>query len=279
MVLRARETEISFPRPGMIMGIVNVTPDSFTDGGKFFDAQQALEHARGLIEAGAEIIDIGGESTRPRSSPVSEEEELRRVLPVIREAASWKSALISVDTQKPAVAREAVLSGAAIINDIGANRAGDEMFAVAAETGAGYVIMHMQGTPQTMQLEPRYEDVVKAVSDFFGERMARAVQCGVRPEQIILDPGIGFGKTVGHNLQLLAGVVQFRVHHRPLLLGASRKSFISKLLGGTVAERLGPSLACALWAIAEGVEMVRVHDVLETVRAVRMAEAIRSKRQ
>lgn len=279
MVFRARDVEISFPRPATIVGIVNVTPDSFSDGGRFFDTEQAIAHALQLVAEGAEIIDIGGESTRPRAPQVPVEEELRRVIPVIKGLAGKTAALISVDTQKAAVARQAIAAGASIINDIGANRPETLMFDLAAQTGAGYVLMHMQGTPQDMQAAPHYESVTSEVSDFFGERIARALRAGVSREQIILDPGIGFGKTTGHNLELLAGLDGFKVHGRPMLLGASRKSFMHKLFGLDLQQRLGASIASALWAVERGVQFVRAHDVAETVRAVRMWEAIQSVRK
>src|SRR5215831_9346833 len=230
MLLRCRQFEFVFPRPAMVMGIVNVTPDSFFDGGRYLDAKTAVEHAFRLVDEGAEIIDVGGESTRPRATPVNENEELHRVIPVIEGLAGIKVP-ISIDTMKPAVARAALDAGASIVNDVGANREDDSMWRVVAEAGAGYICMHMQGTPQTMQVNPTYGDVVQEVKLFFSERIHRMNDCGVRSEQIVLDPGIGFGKTPGHNLQLLGALRRFRELERPLLLGVSRKSFIGKLLG------------------------------------------------
>jgi dihydropteroate synthase len=205
---------------------------------------------------------------------VSEREEVRRVLPVIEGLRRQTKVPISIDSQKPAVAREAIGAGAGIINDIAANRSGTEMWDLAAESGAGYILMHMQGTPQTMHLAPKYDDVVAEVSAFFAERLERLKSCGVRAEQVVLDPGIGFGKTVRHNLQLLAGLERFTIHERPLLLGVSRKSFIGKLVGGEVQERVPGGIACGLWAILNGVQMIRTHDVAATVQAVRMIEEI-----
>jgi dihydropteroate synthase len=281
MILRARHFEFRFPRPALVMGIVNVTPDSFSDGGAFLDSQRAVAHALALIAAGADIIDIGGESTRPGASPVSEADELARVLPVIRELAAVHRVAIplSVDTMKPAVALAAVGAGAAIINDVAANRADVEPMArVVRDTRAGYVVMHMQGTPQTMQAAPAYGNVIAGVDDFFRERLERLRRAGVTPEQTILDPGIGFGKTCEHNLKLLAGLAQFRTHQRPLLLGASRKGFIGRVTGvKTTAERLPGSLACACAAANAGVEIIRAHDVAETRQALRMIEAIRAE--
>ena len=274
MIFRGRNFAFEFPRPALVMGVVNVTPDSFSDGGQFFDRQQAIEHAFSLVREGADIIDIGGESTRPGAPSVPEDEELRRVLPVLEEVAAQTTLPISVDTQKPAVARAALKAGAAIINDIAANRASPEMWEIAAESGAGYVLMHMQGTPQTMHLAPKYDDVAADVSAFFAERLQRARDSGLAMEQVVLDPGIGFGKTVKNNLQLLQALDRFKVHQRPLLLGVSRKSFIGKLVGGEVNERGPGSLACAVWAILNGVQLIRTHDVAATVQAVRMIEKI-----
>src|SRR5690348_5863990 len=189
MLLRARQFEFTFPRPALVMGIVNVTPDSFSDGGKFFETGAAVAHALKLIEQGAEILDIGGESTRPGAMPVEEAEELRRVIPVIEQLASRVKVPISIDTMKPAVARAAIAAGASIVNDVGANREDDAMWRVVAESGAGYVLMHMLGTPQTMHRKPVYADVVHEVGEFFSERMQRLSDCGIAREQVILDVG------------------------------------------------------------------------------------------
>ena len=261
----------------MVMGIINITPDSFSDGGRFLDPQAAVAHGVRLVEQGAELLDIGGESTRPRAVAVAEEEELRRVLPVIEKLTAIVNVPISIDTTKPAVARAALQAGASIVNDIGANRADPEMFELVARTGAGYVCMHMQGTPETMQTNPQYSDVVAEVADFFRERMDRLQACGVRSEQIILDPGIGFGKKLEHNLQLLGAWRRYRAFERPLLLGASRKSFIGKLFGTEPANNLPGSLACAALAVQAGVQIIRAHDLAETVQTVRVAQAISEK--
>jgi len=258
----------------MVMGVVNVTPDSFSDGGRFLDPAAAVEHGVELIAQGAEVIDIGGESTRPGAEPVSETEELRRVLPVIERLASQVKVPVSIDTQKPAVARAALRAGASIVNDIAANRADEEMWRIVAEAKAGYICVHMQGTPQTMQLNPVYQNVVREVRDFFVERLERLKRAGVDAVQVVLDPGIGFGKTLEHNLQLLAGLERFTNLNRPVLLGVSRKSFIGKLLGAEVSERLAAALACACLAVKAGVPMIRAHDVADTLQAVRMSEAI-----
>jgi dihydropteroate synthase len=279
MILRAGQFEFAFPRPALVMGIVNVTPDSFFDGGRFLDAPAAVAHALRLIEQGAEIIDIGGESTRPGASPVSEAEELRRVMPVIEHLAGHVTVPISIDTVKPGVARAALAAGASIVNDVTANRDDPALWEVVAEARAGYVCMHMQGTPQTMQVNPAYTDVVGEVGDFFSERLRRLSDCGVGREHIILDPGIGFGKTVDHNLQLLGAARSFAALERPVLIGVSRKSFIGTLLGVELSARLPAALACACAAVAAGIQIIRVHDVVETVQAIRMTEAILAKRE
>jgi dihydropteroate synthase len=279
MILRAGQFEFTFPRPALVMGIVNVTPDSFFDGGRFLDAEAAVAHALQLVEQGAEIIDVGGESTRPGAAPVAESEELRRVMPVIGQLAGRIKVPISIDTLKPGVARAALAAGASIVNDIAANRADGALGRLVAETRAGYVCMHMQGTPQTMQANPVYTDVVREVREFFSERLQRLSDCGVSRDQIILDPGIGFGKTVEHNLQLLGAARSFADLERPVLLGVSRKSFIGKLLGAELAARLPGALACACLAVAAGVQIIRAHDVAETVQAIRMTEAILAKQR
>ena len=275
MILRARHFELSFPRPALVMGIVNVTPDSFSDGGLFLSASCAIEHSRQLVAAGAEILDIGGESTRPHAQPVDEAEELRRVMPVIEALAGTVAVPISIDTCKPAVARAALAAGASLVNDVATARQSDEMFRLVAETGAGYVAMHSQGTPQTMQLNPTYRDVAAEVDAFFGECLGRLRAAGVAPEQVVLDVGLGFGKTVEHNLQLLAALDRFKVWNRPLLLGASRKSFLGTIAGVTdAAERVAGSLACACWGRTKGAHIIRAHDVKETLQALRVTEAI-----
>ena len=273
-----RDFVFKFPRPMVVMGVLNTTPDSFSDGGHFLDTDMATDHGLRLADEGAEIIDIGGESTRPGSEPVSATEELRRVVPVIERLTKRCGAVISIDTQKPTVARAALDAGASIVNDIAANRQSTEMWEVVAEARAGYVCMHMQGTPQTMQTEPHYDDVLQEVGDFFSERLTRLAEHGVNSEQVALDPGIGFGKELEHNIKLLSGIHQLIISGRPLLIGASRKSFIGKLLGTPSNERLPASLACAACAAAEGAHIVRVHDVAETVQAVRMAEALSGNR-
>jgi dihydropteroate synthase len=274
MIWQAGPQRWEFPRPTLVMGVVNVTPDSFYDGGRYASPETAVAHALELERQGADILDIGGESTRPGATPVDAAEEWRRVRPVLEALAGRTAAALSIDTQKPAVARAALAAGACIVNDIAANREDPEMVRLLAETGAGYVCMHMQGTPQTMQTAPRYTDVTAEVGEFFARQLARLTAAGVRAEQVVLDPGIGFGKTLEHNLRLLATVDCFRRFNRPLLLGASRKSFLGQLLGVPAAERLPGSLACAAWAVLRGVQIVRTHDVAATRQVVRTLEAL-----
>ena len=271
MIFRARQFEFVFPRPALVMGIVNVTPDSFSDGGKFFNPRKAVRHALKLVEQGAEILDIGGESTRPGAKPVSEKEELRRVIPVIEKLALKIKIPISIDTMKPAVAHAALEAGASIVNDIAANRSDGEMWRIVSEFRAGYICMHASRGLHKLQ---RQKKIVFEVERFFQERLEKLKVAGISPEQVVFDPGIGFGKTLGQNLRLLAGLRSFTKLKRPLLLGVSRKSFIGKLCGAEVNERLPASLACASLAVADGVQIIRAHDMAETVQAIRMTEAI-----
>lgn len=256
------------------MGVVNVTPDSFSDGGLALDPANAVEHALKLAARGADILDIGGESTRPGADDVSVEEELQRVLPVIRELTRRTPLPLSIDTQKPGVAAAALAAGASVVNDIAANRDDPEMWRVVAAEQAGYICMHMRGTPRTMQDNPVYADVVCEIDDFFEERLRRLADFGVDPETVALDVGIGFGKTLEHNLKLLAQLRSFKKHGRPLLLGVSRKSFLGRLTGAEVNHRLPGALACTVLAAAAGTEIIRTHDVEETRQALRVAEAV-----
>ena len=260
------------------MGVVNVTPDSFSDGGRFFDAASAVEQAEALVREGADIVDVGGESTRPGAAPVDEAEELRRVIPVIEKLAGRVKVPISIDTMKPGVARAALRAGASLVNDVAANREDDAMWRLVAETGAGYVAVHMRGEPATMHLNPVYGDVAREVEDFFTGRLKRLNEAGVSADQVVLDVGIGFGKTLEHNLQLLAGLGRFTRLGRPIVLGVSRKSFIGKISGSPENERLPGALACTVLAAEAGVQMFRTHDVTETARALRMTEAILAER-
>jgi dihydropteroate synthase len=279
MLLRARQFELAFPRPALIMGVVNATPDSFYSGNRFHTREAAVAHALQLAAEGADIIDIGGESSRPKAKPVSEAEELRRVVPVLQSLTRAVSIPLSIDTVKPAVARAALQAGASIINDIAANREEEEMWGVAAESGAAYVAVHMQGTPATMQDHPSYKDVVAEIGDFFEDRLKRLRACGVNAEQVVLDVGIGFGKRPEDNLRLLAELPAFAKWGRPLLVGASRKSFMEAVVGASVGDRLAASLACACWAVENGAHIIRCHDVAATRQAVRMTEALRQKQK
>ncbi len=279
MIFRARQFEFVFPRPALVMGIINVTPDSFSDGGKFLDADTAIVHGLKLVEQGADILDIGGESTRPNAEPVGEDEELRRVIPVIEQLAPQIKIPISIDTMKPAVARAALAAGASIINDVAANRSDDAMWQIVSEYRAGYIAMHAHGSPPAMQINPACEDIVRDVEQFFQERLEQLNAGGISSGQIVFDPGIGFGKTLEQNLALLANLASFTKLRRPLLLGVSRKSFMGKLLGAEVNERLPASLACATLAVAAGVQFIRTHDVAETISAVRMAEAVLARKK
>ena len=275
MIWRAGDRAWEFPRSPLIMGIVNVTPDSFSDGGQHATPAAAVAHALALAAEGADLLDIGGESTRPGAPAVSESEELARVIPVIEQLAGQTDAALSIDTQKPAVAKAALAAGAVIINDIAANRADPKMWQIAVAARAGYVAMHMQGTPQNMQNAPTYTDVTAEVRAFFDERLERFTEAGLDAEQVLFDPGIGFGKTVEHNLALLAGLERFKKMKRPLLVGASRKSFIGRLTEAAVEDRLAGSLACACRAAEAGTAVLRVHDVKETIQALQIWTAIR----
>ena len=267
---------IDFARGGMIMGVLNVTPDSFSDGSAFFESRRALEQAVRMVDEGAEIIDVGGESTRPGANAVPEEEEIRRVIPVIEKMRSaGHKVLISIDTSKAAVASAALEAGANIINDVTGGRGDAKMMTLAAERGAGFIIMHMQGTPRTMQKDPHYDDVVAEVVEFFRQQYGRALECGIDPMAIAFDPGIGFGKTLKHNLELLANLPQLRIADRPLVVGVSRKSSLGKLIGSTeVSDRLAPTIAFTALLRERGAAVIRVHDVKPNVAALRSTEAL-----
>jgi dihydropteroate synthase len=259
----------------MIMGVLNVTPDSFSDGGEFFTTEKAVEQGKRMAAEGAQIIDVGGESTRPGAKAVSAEEELGRVLPVIKKLRDSVPALISIDTAKAVVARAALEAGASIINDVTGGRADPEMMALMAERRPAFIIMHMQGTPRSMQTAPHYEDVVREVADFFRQQYARALECGIDSMAIAFDPGIGFGKTVGHNLSLLANLAHLRIHDRPIVVGVSRKSSLGKMIGSdAMSDRLAPTIAFTAMLRERGANVVRVHDVKENVAALRATEAL-----
>jgi dihydropteroate synthase len=256
-----------------LMGVVNVTPDSFSDGGLYFEAGAAIAHGEELARAGAAILDVGGESTRPGSGPVEAEEELRRVRPVIEGLAAG-GARVSVDTSKAVVAAAALDAGAEIVNDVTALRGDPEMAAACAEREATVVLMHMRGQPPTMQDAPAYDDVVEDVRAFLGERLEAAVGAGIAEERIWLDPGIGFGKTDEHNLELLGRLSELGGLGRPLVVGPSRKGFIGRIDGSPARQRLGGTIASAVLAAAEGAEVLRVHDVAEVAQALRVATAV-----
>lgn len=261
---------LSRPR---IMGIVNVTPDSFSDGGKFADTELAVAHALQLVEEGADILDIGGESTRPGATPVPLEDELRRVVPVIEQLARLTKVPLSIDTYKPQVMQAAIDAGADLINDVrGLQEPG--ALEVAARSQAGICLMHMQGTPQTMQLDPRYDDVVTEVRDFLAARMAAAEAAGIGAERIVLDPGFGFGKRTEHNIALLQALPQLLALGRPLLVGLSRKSVLGQLTGGDVSVRLHSSIAASVLSVMKGARIVRVHDVKATADALKVVAAV-----
>lgn len=257
-----------------VMGIVNVTPDSFSDGGAFSDPERAIAHGLGLACAGADIIDVGGESTRPGSRPIAEKDERQRVLPVIRALRRQTGVLLSIDTTKAPVAAAALDEGADIVNDISAMRFDAAMPAAIVKAGAGVILMHMQGTPATMQTAPHYDDLIGSIRDFFRERIAAATAAGIPESAVIIDPGIGFGKTFTHNLTLLNRLDAFHDIGRPLCIGPSRKAFIGAILGLPVEQRLEGTLAAAVIGLCRGADILRVHDVAETAKAARVAEAI-----
>jgi dihydropteroate synthase len=256
-----------------LMGVVNVTPDSFSDGGLYLDADAAVAHGAELVRDGADILDVGGESTRPGAAEVREDEELARIEPVVR-ALAGAGHVVSIDTSKLAVAEAALDAGASIVNDVTALRGSPEIGGLCAERGAGLVLMHMQGDPRTMQASPVYDDVVDDVKAFLAERLEAAVGSGVSEERIWLDPGIGFGKALEHNLELLRRLGELRELGRPLVVGTSRKSFIGKIDGSEVGDRLGGSIASSVLAMVAGADVLRVHDVAEVAQAIEVAAAI-----
>src|SRR5881394_611152 len=285
------DKSVDLSKSGMIMGVLNVTPDSFLDGGEFFATDAAIAGGIKMALEGAGIIDVGGESTRPGAEPVSAKEELRRVVPVIEKlraninppspnasparTSGAAGIFISIDTSKPEVASAALDAGASIINDVSAGRGDEKMLSLAARRKAAIVLMHMQGEPLTMQKNPHYEDVVTEVAVFFRQQYGRALECGVDPMTIAFDPGIGFGKTLEHNLTLLKNLERLRVHDRPLVVGVSRKSFLGKLMNSSeMSARAAPTIALTGILRARGADILRVHDVKENVAALRAAEAV-----
>ena len=275
MIWKIRERELDLSRRALVMGIINATPDSFSDGGSFLNPEAALAHGLRMVAEGAEILDVGGESTRPGAQSVEAEEEIRRVLPIIQALRRESRVLLSIDTSKAVVARAALEAGADIINDVTGLRGDTEMPALAASSKAGVVIMHMQGEPRTMQLAPSYEDVVREVGEFFRQSLARSVSSGIDPMRIAFDPGIGFGKSPEHNRMLLEKLSAFLEFGRPLLVGVSRKSFLGWLAGSSAMDdRFWPGVALTSLCRERGAHLLRVHDVKPHTEALRMTEAI-----
>lgn len=265
--------------PPIVMGILNVTPDSFSDGGQHLQAETAIEHARKMLEQGAAIIDVGGESTRPGATPVDAVTEIKRVLPVVTALVDM-GALISIDTTKAEVARAALEAGASIVNDVSAMTIDPEMPAIVRQYEAGVVLMHMQGTPRTMQTNPAYQNVVQDIRDWLDERATEAIAAGIPRDQIAIDPGIGFGKTLEHNLDIIANLNQFSKLGFPVLMGMSRKRFIGDLTETRIPQdRLAGSLAALTASILQGAHVLRVHDVAPSVAATKLAHAIREHQQ
>ena len=279
MIWRTNRRTFDLAHRGVIMGVINVTPDSFSDGGNFVSVDAAVEHGLRMAAEGAEILDIGGESTRPGAAPVSADEELRRVIPVIERLSGQTSAALSIDTSKASVARAAVAAGAEIINDVTALRGDDHMAQVAAESGCAVVLMHMQGTPRTMQQDPQYGEVVEEVVAHLRQRIEAARSAGIAADRMAIDPGIGFGKTVEHNLQLIAGLGEFTALGHPVLLGVSRKSFLATAAQcPKVEDRDLPTAALTAIGYGSGARIFRVHAVRPNVQALRLAEALSSVR-
>ena len=274
--LRLRNSCFDLSTHVHLMGILNVTPDSFSDGGLYVDVSTAVQHAIRMVEEGADLIDIGAESTRPSATPVDEAEELRRLLPVVREVCRRVTVPVSIDTTKATVAERALDLGATLINDVSALRSDPGMPAVVARSGAGIVLMHMRGTPQTMQQAPAYDDVVSEIRAFLRERVQFACEAGIETDRILLDPGIGFGKNLGHNVTLLAHLDAFTSLERPLLVGVSRKAFLGTLSGQNVEHRMTATAAAVTAAVLGGARMVRVHEVAAMRAVVRVAEAVRN---
>lgn len=278
MIWRCRDREFDLSGRTLVMGVVNVTPDSFSDGGRYFAPGAAVAHARHLLAEGADLLDLGAESTRPGAAPVTAAEQIRRLAPVLEALAGEPGACVAVDTASAQVAEYALSRGARIVNDVTA-LADPRMAERVAATGAGVVLMHMAGAPATMQRDPRYDDAAREVGEWLAGRLAGASAAGIAAEAVALDPGIGFGKTVEHNLQLLARLGELSGTGRPLLVGVSRKSFLGKVLDLPVDQRLEGGLAAAAVAVFLGARIVRTHDVAATVHAVRVADALRAARR
>ena len=273
--LRLRDQLLPVGKKTYVMGILNVTPDSFSDGGKYLNAADAIHRLEVLIEGGADIIDVGGESTRPGAAPISAQEEIHRILPVLK---AWnqekRNAILSMDTSKSEVADVALQQGASLVNDVTALRGDPEMGRVVARYQAGVVLMHMKGTPRTMQKDPSYENIVSEIIRFFEQRMEEAISCGIQENSIILDPGIGFGKKLVHNLEILRSLREFKTLGRPLLVGPSRKSFIGEILDLPIGERLHGTAAAVAVSILNGADILRVHDVAEMKQVAKVVDAL-----
>lgn len=274
VILDCCQQKLELGRRTLVMGILNVTPDSFSDGGLFFDAGIAVERAERMVAEGADIIDVGGESSRPGANSVPTEIEIDRVLPVIEELAKTLKTPVSIDTYKSSVARRALDVGASIVNDISALQGDPDMASVVAEAGVPVVLMHMKGTPKDMQLHPRYDSLIPEIISFLKTRVQAAVDAGISSDQIIIDPGIGFGKTITHNLEIIRRLQEFKSLEKPILIGTSRKSFIGKILDLPADDRLEGTAATVAVAIANGADIIRVHDVKEMARVACMTDAI-----
>jgi len=272
--IHAANCELDYSCP-LVMGVLNVTPDSFSDGGEFLSVDSAVSHAQKMIAVGADMLDIGGESSRPGAGKVSDEEEAARVIPVIERIRAESDIPLSVDTTKSSVAEKALACGADFVNDISAGLFDEAMIPLVAEKNAGYILMHMRGTPQTMQKNPEYDDVVNEVAEFLVDRIEFCIEAGIKRERLLIDPGIGFGKTVEHNLALLTNIDELTSIGVPVVIGTSRKSFIEKIAGEAPPHnRLGGSLASAVYAVEHGASVVRVHDVAETKQALEVLHSI-----
>ena len=272
--MNCRGKQLAFGQRTLIMGVLNVTPDSFSEEGRYFEVDSAIAHAKRMVNEGADIVDIGGESSRPGALSISADEELTRVLPVVERLASEIPVPISIDTYKANVARRALQAGAHIVNDITALSGDSDMASVVSEMLAGLVLMHMKGNPRTMQHSPAYQNVISDILRFFQERIGEAEKNGIHPDSILVDPGIGFGKTTEHNLEILRRLRDFQSLNKPILIGTSKKSFIGKILDLPVNERMEGTAATITWAISQGADVVRVHDVKPMRRVAQMTDAI-----
>lgn len=279
VTLKIRGNKLLLGKETLIMGILNITPDSFSDGGKYFEKEKAIERGIEMEEEGAHVIDVGGESSRPGSESISEEEERKRVIPVIKELRKKVKCLISIDTCKSKIAEEAIENGADILNDISGLRFDPRMVELVKRKGVPVVIMHMKGTPKTMQIAPFYKNVIQEIKDFFRERLDYIVKNDINPETVILDPGIGFGKRQEDNEKIIANLDKFQELNRPILLGVSRKSFIGNILNLPPEQRLEGSISSGIIGVLRGAHILRVHDVKEFLKAVRVADKILSQRE